>query len=146
MEWFRNFMLGRRGPDQLTLALLIIYWPFSLLGRITGFSFLDTLALICLAVAVFRVFSKDLPRRERENLFFLKYWNKAASWLKNHRLTGRKKAANTGAAKTSAKTSGDAGYEYFPCPDCGQSLRIPRVDGEITVTCPKCGAKFDKSL
>ena len=91
MEWFRNFMLGRRGPDQLTLALLIIYWPFSLLGRITGFSFLDTLALICLAVAVFRVFSKDLPRRERENLFFLKYWNKAASWLKNHRLTAEKK-------------------------------------------------------
>ena len=166
MEWLRDFMNGRRGPDHLTLALLIIYWPFSLLGRITRFPFYDTLALICLAVAIFRVLSRDLARRERENQLFLKGCNTLSAWFRRHRPGGVKKASGAkkgggffasrkaakagqaagaaGAAGSPGAADADRAHAHFPCPDCGQSLRIPRVSGEITVTCPKCGAKFDK--
>ena len=81
MNWLRGFMQGRRGPDPLTLALLVVYWPFSFLGRLPGFRFCSVLALVLLAVAVYRIFSKDLIRRERENRLFLNYWRRLRAWL-----------------------------------------------------------------
>lgn len=164
MNWLRGFMQGRRGPDPLTLALLVVYWPFSFLGRLPGFRFCSVLALVLLAVAVYRIFSKDLIRRERENRLFLNYWRRLRAWLGSlspgnirQKITaffpGRRTGKGQGAAPKTAAAFGDSsgrekdtGHEYFSCPFCGQSLRIPRISGEILVTCPKCGRKFDKKF
>ena len=123
------------------------YWPWSLL-----------------AVAVYRIFSKDLIRRERENRLFLNYWRRLRAWLgslspgniRQKSLLFSPAGApgkGQGAAPKTAAAFGDSsgrekdtGHEYFSCPFCGQSLRIPRISGEILVTCPKCGRKFDKKF
>lgn len=36
-------------------------------------------------------------------------------------------------------------YEILPCPTCGQKLRLPKVNEELAVTCPKCRNYFDHS-
>jgi ribosomal protein L37AE/L43A len=35
-------------------------------------------------------------------------------------------------------------HEALRCPTCGQTLRVPRLDREIVVTCPKCKNKFTR--
>ena len=35
-------------------------------------------------------------------------------------------------------------HEALRCPTCGQTLRIPRLDKGIIVTCPKCKNKFTR--
>ena len=38
----------------------------------------------------------------------------------------------------------DKMHKYFLCPNCKQTVRVPRGRGQITITCPKCKQKFDK--
>jgi len=33
--------------------------------------------------------------------------------------------------------------KILTCPSCAQKLRVPRRKGSITVTCKKCGKKFE---
>ena len=35
-------------------------------------------------------------------------------------------------------------YRFFDCPNCKAHLRVPRGSGNITITCNKCGTKFDR--
>ncbi|MEG1066114.1 MAG: hypothetical protein RSD85_01035, partial [Erysipelotrichaceae bacterium] len=35
-------------------------------------------------------------------------------------------------------------YKYFKCPQCKKNVRVPKGHGNITITCPQCGTKFDK--
>lgn len=37
-------------------------------------------------------------------------------------------------------------HKYFLCPNCKQTVRVPRGRGQITITCPKCKQKFDKKV
>ncbi len=42
------------------------------------------------------------------------------------------------------KNREDHEHKYFLCPECKQTVRVPRGHGKITITCPKCSHKFDK--
>ena len=33
-------------------------------------------------------------------------------------------------------------HKYFTCANCKQSLRVPRGQGKISITCPKCKNTF----
>ena len=33
-------------------------------------------------------------------------------------------------------------HKYFTCPNCRQKLRVPKGNGRITITCPKCKTQF----
>ena len=35
-------------------------------------------------------------------------------------------------------------HRYFKCPNCSQTVRVPKGHGLITITCPKCQTRFDK--
>ncbi len=128
MHWLRKFMEGRNGADQFLFALLIIYWPFSLAGRLTGISIFDSLALACLIFAIFRFLSKNRARRQAENQQFLKLWQPFARWSGQY--LRRVKEFKT--------------HRYFKCPGCSQTLRLPAGKGKITIRCPKCDTTFDK--
>ena len=34
-------------------------------------------------------------------------------------------------------------FKILTCPSCAQKLRVPRGKGSITITCKKCGKKFE---
>ena len=121
-----KFMAGRRGADELSLALLIAGALLSLLSTILHTPVLSLLSMAVYIYTLFRMFSRNLEKRHAENAAFLKFWNGMTSGIRQffNRLKNMKK------------------YKYFKCPECKSRLRLPRGVGEVTVTCGKCRHAF----
>lgn len=122
---FQRFMYGRYGSDGFSFFLLglalvctflgsLFFWPLTLLA--------DALYIY----TVFRMFSRNIPARQREYYAFLKAWGPVKSWfgLQKRKFSQRKF------------------YRYFKCPQCKQQLRAPRGRGKIEVTCQRCRHVF----
>lgn len=122
----QKFMAGRRGADELSLALLITGVVLSMLSSIFHLRILYLLSLVVYVYALFRMFSRNLEKRYAENAAFLKLWRGKSSGVKQffNRLKNSRK------------------YRYFKCPECKSLLRLPRGVGEVTVTCGKCRHAF----
>ena len=122
----QKFMTGRRGADELSMALLIAGLILSLLSGILRLNILYFLGLALYVFAIFRMLSRNLEKRYAENAAYLKLWRGASSNTKQffNRMKNMKK------------------YRYFKCPECKSRLRLPRGVGEVTVTCGKCRHAF----
>jgi len=121
-------MIGRYGPDHLGVAMVLFSLLISLLHGITRFTPLMYLAYIILALAVFRMLSRNILRRRTENDKFIRYW-----WpirTKVGRLWSNLKHRKT--------------HKFFKCPGCSNTLRVPKGKGKLQITCPKCGERFVK--
>lgn len=128
MNQFRRFMYGRYGLDQLSRALVIICMLFTLISSFTRFIPLYLLAYIPLIYAVYRMFSRNIPARTRENQIYCQ-------------MTGslRKRFTNLRLLCVGTKT-----HKYYLCSHCRQIIRVPRDKGKICITCPKCRREFVK--
>ncbi len=129
MRWFQRFMYGRRGTDSLNLALVVASIVCTLLASILGwfasntvlvviYMFLQFISTVLLAFAVFRMFSRNISAREREDRAYKNFIGKFKQ--------SRKKRADR------------KQFLYFKCESCGAELRVPRGKGKIIVTCPRC--------
>lgn len=145
-EKFARFMYGRygaRGFDQfgkfLLYASLIIMLLGSFIVRILYF-----IGLALFIYQYFRIFSKNIYRREYENetylraknkvyMFFAKIFNRSS---KDGRFSSR---CNSYSGNTYTVT-----YKIFKCPKCRQKLRVPRGKGRIQISCRRCGNEFIK--
>ena len=137
-NFLRNFMIGRYGPDHLNVAMIIVSLVLYLLHGITGLSFvigrgitimpLIYLSYAILALALFRLLSRNMTRRRAENDKFIRYW-----WPVRTRLS--RTFANLKHRKT---------HRFFRCPGCGNNLRVPKGKGKLQITCPRCGERFIK--
>ena len=123
----QRFMYGRYGNDQLNLFLIGAYLLLYLLYAFTRFVPLYWLSLVLLFVVLFRLLSRNLPRRREENAKFMRSAGPILQWLRLQRTIHK-----------------DKEHRYFKCPNCGQQLRVPRGKGRITVTCRGCGASFQE--
>ena len=117
----QRFMYGRYGNDQLNLFLIVLYLVFYLLFALTHFVPLYWISLVLIFFSLFRLFSRNLPRRREENAKFMQTFGPVIHWFRLQRT-----------------------IRYFKCPNCGQQLRVPRGKGKITVTCRGCGASFQE--
>ncbi len=118
--WLRRFMIGRYGTDKLNNLLLWIATADILLSLFLPHG-LPTLLAVLLAYAlmgivIFRSLSRNTYQRHKENRWYLN-------------LLERLK---------------DREHRYFSCPQCKQSVRVPKGKGKIAITCPKCREKFVK--
>lgn len=127
-NWLRRVMAGRYGVDQFTWVLLGVAVLFTLCSGIFHLSVFSILSWAVLIYAYIRIFSRNIPARQRENQALMRFWYK----LKNGRSRSVKQAADH-------KT-----YRYYSCPNCMQKLRVPRGKGKISITCPKCNTSFVK--
>ncbi len=122
-EKIRNFFIGRNGMDSLSVTLSWTAIILMIVSWVIPVDWLQTLiyylALFCLIYAYFRVFSKDIGRRQSENAAFL---------TKKNQLKQR---------WTQRKT-----HKFFRCPRCKTVLRVPRGKGKVNITCRSCGEKF----
>ena len=135
-------MLGRNGIDQLTIFMLIIYLLLN--GIRTFFRFVPAvyftmwgLALIVLALAVFRTLSKNCYRRQYENQKFLNILNKIHF---DEFAANMKRKFNR--AKMRVMQFGT--HRFRTCPNCNEHLRMSKKRGLRKITCPKCGERFER--
>ena len=126
MNWLRRFMMGRYGVDQLSLAFIIAFIILNILSLFIPSVFLYVLYLALFAVFMFRILSKNIAARQKENYRFLRMWNpiqaKFSGW--KTKLKNRKQ------------------YRYLVCPQCKGKMKVPRGKGKIRVTCPNCSHKI----
>ena len=126
---FARFMAGRNGNDQLNTFLLIITVILLVLGSIFTKQLgavLYPLMFVMLGFVYFRMFSRNVYRRQEENEKYLRWKMKQSGKLRlsKERWQQRKD------------------YKFFKCPSCKTVLRVPRGKGKIKLVCRKCGTSF----
>lgn len=126
-QYLSRFMVGRYGMDQLNVFLVVTYFVLYLVFLVTRLWVLDWAVMVLLLVALFRMLSRDIVRRQAENTRFLQI--------------ARPIQRNFHTFRTRMK---DREHRYFKCPSCGQQMRVPRGKGRITVHCRTCGATFEE--
>lgn len=126
-EKIQRFMYGRYGMDQLNKFLMGVCLVLLVISIFVRFPLMNILVFALLILMYFRMFSRQIYKRAAENT---KYMN----------LTGGIRRSLTG-FKTKAK---DKDHNYYTCPNCKQTVRVPRGKGKIEITCPKCKTKFVK--
>ncbi|WP_455682437.1 hypothetical protein [Thomasclavelia sp.] len=132
MNKFQNaiyrFMMGRYGSDQFNMFLLILAIVLMILNLFfIRNSFLSTIVWLILIYSLFRTYSRNIYKRKAENdkyLSLIQPIQKRINIIKKNRE--------------------DHEHKYFLCPECKQTVRVPKGRGKITITCPKCSHKFDK--
>jgi len=122
MNRLQRFFIGRNGPDQLSLALMIAAIVLNFIPYAWYVSF------VFVALALFRMLSKNVVKRRSENDKFMM-------------AVGRVKS---GFMKFKSRMKERKYFKIFKCPGCGQCLRVPKNKGKISITCVKCGKKFIK--
>ena len=125
---FRQFMVGRYGPDGLNQFLSLVSLALLVLALFTHFGLLYWAGIAVLIWQYYRMFSRNISARTAENYKFYTLKQKGANW-------GRQQKIRWDNRKV---------YRYFRCPQCRQQLRVPRGRGRIQITCPKCGTRFIK--
>ena len=122
-------MYGRYGSDQLNMAILVAAVLVSLTNSVltvflresTVYSgivapILSVIVYGLLIYSFFLMFSRNIYKRQRENRRFTQLWMRLQ----------------------------DRNNRYFRCPNCKQTVRVPRGRGKICIRCPKCGEKFTR--
>ncbi len=126
-EKIYRFMQGRYGSDGLNRFLMILALVLMVLS-VFGVPFSYLLGIVCMVYAYFRMFSRNIYKRQMENSAYMKYEykvkQKIATWKRDMK---------------QRKT-----HHIYRCPSCKQKIRIPRGRGRIEIRCPKCSQTFIK--
>lgn len=140
----RLFMQNRYGADQLYYALMVLYLILLVLHialmRITGVGsrIINIISWAVLIYAFYRVFSRNIEKRNRENAAFLHLLGKASSGNISNPFD--QMSASFSQAQEYASDRKDK--KYVKCPKCKATLRVPRQKGKHTVRCPRCNNRF----
>lgn len=127
MKWIDKlyrFMYGRYGMDELYRFLLYLYIILVCISLFLKVPHLFFLELLVFLFMFYRVFSKDIKRRKKENKIYLDIRNKIVKPFQN--------------MKRNWKDRND--FIYKKCHHCKTTLRLPLPSerGIKHVTCPKC--------
>lgn len=125
------FFMGRNGPDTLytfsfALSLVAIFlwgiFRYHPVWRIV----LPVLYFLFFGYALFRLFSRNILRRRRENEAFRRFF--ARLFRPVYRVYLRVRDRKT--------------HVYRKCPHCKSFLRLRRIPGEHVARCPACHDTF----
>ena len=126
-------MQGRYGADRLHRILSWVYFAILIvsifIARRADIKIYYAVLLLGLAVLIydfFRVFSKNIDKRRKENERWLSFENKIKKRFRI--LRDRWKFRKT--------------HVFKKCPKCKAVLRLKRIKGTHRVTCPHCNECF----
>ena len=122
---FGRMFIGRNGPDQLSLAMMLL----ALVLSFVPWTYMFILSLALTGAAIWRMFSRNIDKRRKENFMLMKLVNNIKTWY----------------YKLNARRQQNKQYRIFKCPQCGQKLRVPRGKGKVAIKCSKCGNKLIKT-
>ena len=120
-----QFMYGRYGTDELTYALFIFAARLSFINIFLRSGILQLVVYALVIYALFRILSRNLEARRRENRFFKE---KIGFIMKQKEIYENRK--------------NDKLHVYKKCPACKAVLRLPHRIGTHTTVCPRCGKEF----
>lgn len=135
-ERFLRFMQGRYGVDEFSRFLIwmvIAFWLLAIVIRMGGSgshtaaaagTICDYISFAAIIYSWFRMFSKNIVKRQNENRMYLKYKQKISGIFKSE--------------------SKDKSHKIYKCPKCGQKIRVPKNKGKIAISCPNCSTEFVK--
>lgn len=121
-------MTGRYGADQFSRFLsgcIVVILVINLIIRTKA---LYWLAVILLIYDYYRMFSRNISARFKENQWYM----------------GWRFRVTEAAKKWKFKLEQARKYHIYRCPNCGQKIRIPRGHGRVSIHCPKCHTDFIK--
>ncbi|WP_314794278.1 hypothetical protein [Eggerthia catenaformis] len=122
-----QFMQGRYGLDtlnqHLNYALLVLIFIHFFIRSY----WLNVLIWVLLIIEVYRMLSKKIYARQKENEAYLRIISPLRDFF--HLLSLRRK---------------DKEHAYYRCPQCKQITRIPKGRGKVDITCPQCHCVFER--
>lgn len=131
MGKFKNklygFMYGRYGSDKLGNCMMIAYVVLILFYTVMQFfvssGWFDLLiwllSIALFVIIIFRMLSRNIVKRRRENDKFCGFFKLRKSKFKDRKT-----------------------HVYRKCPSCKAILRLPRAKGKHAVVCPRCKHRF----
>lgn len=124
-----RMMQGRYGFDSLSKAMFVIAIITMAVGAfVPKVGFLSTVSLALMLWTCFRCYSRNIPARYAENMWYLRMTEK---------IRGKKNIRHQ-------KHEDRKTHAYFKCPQCGKMLRVPKGKGKIRITCPQCSNVIEK--
>ncbi len=120
-----QFMSGRYGSDSLTNALFIFAAIVSFINIFVRSWLIQLLVYALIFFAIFRVLSRNIEARRRENRFFNEKVNVFKSKVELYK-----------------SQKNDKFHVYRKCPACKAVLKLPHRIGEHTTVCPRCSKEF----
>lgn len=128
-EKFLRFMNGRYGFDSFGRFTLIVSIILMLLSNFRRSNFLNLLCWLLLIYTYYRMFSRQIEKRSKENQKFLASTASIRRWYyKQKNLMQQRKT-----------------HHIYRCPNCKQQIRVPKGKGKIEIRCPKCNHTFIKN-
>jgi predicted SprT family Zn-dependent metalloprotease len=129
-ERVARFMMGRNGTDALYHVTVTLSFVLIFINIFAQSFVISVIELLLICYAIFRVLSRNVYKRQRENQVWLRFIGKirgAFSLMKSKR--------------RDRKT-----HVYRRCPSCKSTLRLPRRSGTHTARCPRCSHRFDVKI
>ena len=125
----QQFFYGRNGPDKITTVLTWVSLPIAIAGifvrGVAGY-ILFGLYFLIVGYVFFRMFSRNVYARQKENQAFVHFFQKIGSFFRLQKQKWQ-----------------DRDHAYRKCPYCKSQLRLPKKKGKHTVRCPRCRKEFD---
>ena len=126
-EKLARFMAGRYGTDRLYHFLIVICFVLIVVNLFARSFIISLVELVILAYSAFRVLSRNIYKRQQENLKFIKLIDKPTKFYNLQKCKMRDRKTHV----------------YKKCPSCKNNLRLPKQKGKHTVVCPCCKHRFD---
>ena len=137
-ERIQRMMIGRNGPDEFARLFIWIAFVVLVIGMFVGNGTVrwvfSVLMVACLIYCYFRMLSKNIAARSRENRTYLQMRGRVVEPFAKL------------LARIREQRSYGKDYRFYRCEHCGQRLRVPKGKGSVRVTCPKCGNSFKTKL
>ena len=122
----QRLFVGRNGFDHLTAATIVAGFLLRIIARFVWIPWFGVLYYALFAYSLFRMFSRNISKRQKENAWFLDKIRRFSSSSRKRRNSYPNQVY----------------YTYLRCPGCGQQLRVPSGKGAVNITCPKCGRRI----
>ncbi len=130
LQKFAMWMQGRNGPDQLYKFLLYLSLLILILNAFLRSWIIELILLLVIAFMVFRMFSKNVAKRRKENQIYLNVKTSVIRFFRRIRSRIVNRKTNV----------------YRKCPQCKTVLCMPRKKGKHQVSCPRCHHHFEVKI
>lgn len=128
-NFFSRIFYGKNGIDGLGIFTWIATIALAIAVVFSHNVVVYIVFAALFALSVFRLLSKNIAARQKENRFFMNIINKF-------------RIPSKGQKDVNATFKDVTDYKLFTCPNCGQKVRIPKGHGAVEIICPKCKNTF----
>lgn len=134
-----RYFSNRYGADELSVFMIVLgilsFLAYPFFNELYLEAIFIGLAVILIALALYRALSRNIAKRRSENDYFL-------SLFKKKDKEEKKRLKEEERLKKEKRKQEMKDYAFFRCPKCKKELRVPKNKGKIRIKCPHCSEQF----